>query len=200
APWSEGTRHPTDELCKLQSAFGRSVAHAKIDYSTRKERTRRALARFSGTDHQNFPLRQVPEDFLREIDSHRSDRYRATRDFSVGSNLLGHSKRALKQSMQNRSGRPSCARGFVGLLYLAKNFRLAHDHGIDSGSDSEQMLHAFHIFVAIERRRLVVRKILVDLARETAGDFFSRDALLRCGVNFHAITRRQEQRFCSTRG
>src|SRR5439155_22698645 len=136
---------------------------------------------------------------LSKIDSHRPDRYRARRDFSVRSNLLGHAKRALKQSMQNRPGRASCARGFVGLLYLAKDFRLAHDHGIDSRSDSEQMLHTFHIFVAIERRRLVVRNILVDLAREAARDFFSRDASLRRGVNFHAITRRQEQRFCATR-
>ena len=57
------------------------------------------------------------------------------------------------ESRANRAGR---ARRLVSFFRLTKNFCLAYDHRIESGSDPEQMLNALFSFVTVKRQRCTV--------------------------------------------
>jgi hypothetical protein len=56
------------------------------------------------------------------------------------------------------------------------------------------MLHAFFVFVTIERRRVLVG-IFLDLSRETARDSISGNPFFRSSINFHSIAGRKQQCF-----
>jgi len=56
-------------------------------------------------------------------------------------------------------------RDLVGALQLAQDFRLTHDHRLESGGDGIKMLHARHA-AQLKRKRRKILAHRVELAQE----------------------------------
>jgi hypothetical protein len=110
--------------------------------------------------------------------------------------VLCYTKRSLKQAVQKWPCRAGCARQFVRFLRLAENLGFADNHRFQTRSNSKQMLRTFGIFVAIKGSH--VFELTVELSCETARDFLRGHKCLSRSVNFHAITRNEEQCFRAT--
>src|SRR5215467_6904817 len=105
-------------------------------------------------------------------------------------------KGALKKTMQQRPGTPRFARERVSLLYLAEDFRLANDYGIQPAHDPEKMPHTFLPFVPIKPAAILAGRRFSP--RETMRDLFRGDDVTRYRIKFHAIARRQRHRLGAT--
>src|SRR5207249_12049886 len=112
-----------------------------------------------------------------------ANRDSAARNLGARPDLFGHSKRALKQSMQISAGSAGCARSLVRAFGLPKNLGFADHHGIEPGSDAKEMLRTSLVFVAIKWRREMMR---ITLAHETTHDRIRRYSSPGCGANFDA--------------
>src|SRR5262249_49777910 len=105
-------------------------------------------------------------------------------------------KGALKKTMQQRPGAPRFARKRVRLLYLAEDFRLANDYGIQPAHDPEKMLHTFLPFVPIKPAAILTGRRFSP--RQTMRNLFGGDDVTRCRIKFHAIASPQDHRLSAT--
>ena len=94
------------------------------------------VAHLPRPDQKNSLAGQRTENLAGKIGGHRCDRNCGGADPGFGADALGHGKSALQQGVQDRveAGRgfdcAHLARNRKRLLYLAKNLRLADDHGV----------------------------------------------------------------------
>src|SRR6266567_2464445 len=184
--WSATARPRTDAARRSARSNERLLTRISLTPRTRNARA----------EKEHFALRQIAENLDREIDHHRPNRHRAAGDLRPTTHLLRHTKGALKKTMQQWPGAPRFARERVRLLHLAEDFSLANDHGIQPAHYPEEMPHAFVPFVPIEPAGIL--SVLRASRSQTMRDLFCCDDLTRCGINFHAIARRQHQRLGAT--
>ena len=92
--------------------------------------------------------------------------------------------------------RAGCARKFIRFLRLAENLGFANHHRFQTRSNAKQMLCTFGSFVAIKGGH--VFELTVELSRDATRDFLRLHRCVRRSVNFHAITRTEDQCFRAT--
>ena len=127
----EGNSAAIDGESEGFRALARAIAHAQIGDAARHQRPNSAFACFTRAKDEDFAIPKVTENFLRKIDRDRANRDSAARNLGARPDLFGHSKRALKQSMQISAGSAGCARSFVSAFGLPKNLGFADHHGIE---------------------------------------------------------------------
>ena len=66
--------------------------------------------------------------------------------------LLGRGEGGLQQMLQLAGDGARGARDGEGLLHLAENLRLAHDHGVQAGGHAEEMAHGLLVVMLVDVR------------------------------------------------
>ncbi|MCY1411063.1 hypothetical protein D9M71_264450 [compost metagenome] len=94
---------------------------------------------FTGADQQCLAAVQVGEDLPGQADSGKCHGNRVLADGGVGTHRLGGTEGGLEQATEQRADGTGLTRHGVGGLHLAKDLRLAEDHGIQPGCDAHHV-------------------------------------------------------------
>src|SRR5690242_10286398 len=103
------------------------------------------LAHLSCPDEIHTLALQSSENLLRQLDRHRSYRYRRRPHRSFGPDTLGYSECAGEKLVELRPHRADSARRGIRFLHLAKYLRLAHDHRIQAGRHPKNVPHGLFL-------------------------------------------------------
>jgi hypothetical protein len=101
----------------------------------------------------------------------------------------------LKQAVEHGPGGALFVCEFVGVAYLAKNFRFAEHHGIEASGDAEKVAHGLAIVVVVERnaQKIVLHRMKFAEERgKPRRGFVHR--LWRNAIDFAAIAGGKHQR------
>ena len=150
-PVIERDRHSPDLLRQTRRAFEGAVRYDDRAHPSGNKTPRGSLADLSSSQHHDRPPVQIPEDFSREIDGHRSDRRGSAGDLGFAPHLLGHPERVLEKLVEMAGGCPAIGGRSIRLLELAQDLGLADNHRIQAARNTEQMPDARGGFVRVER-------------------------------------------------
>ena len=132
--------HLAAELgCQLLGVLIGAIGDEDAGGSVRHQVSRRQFAHLAGADKINCAAVQRTEDLFCELhgDGGHGNRRRAHGSFAA--HALGNGKGARQQRIQMRVNGAHRACHGIGFLHLAEDLRLAHDHGIQTGSYAEEM-------------------------------------------------------------
>ena len=142
---------------------GRGPIHnADVARSVREEMPRRQFARLARTDHQHPPAFQRAEDPADQFHRRKRHRYRFPRNGGFAAHPLGGSEGTLQQPLQNQPAGAFGVRLGIGALDLPQDLRFANHHGVQPGSDLEQVARGFDAAPAQQmRHQLVFRHLMI---------------------------------------
>ncbi|MNF52621.1 hypothetical protein D3C84_339720 [compost metagenome] len=93
----------------------------------------------AGADQQRLAAVQVGEYLLGQADGGERHGNRVLSDGGIGAHRLGGAEGGLEQTAEQRAHGAGLARYSVGGLHLAKDLRLAEDHGVQPGGDAHHV-------------------------------------------------------------
>ena len=99
----------------------------------------RQFRHLAGPDQHDRLVVQLAENLAGQFDRRITDGHGAGADPGLGAHPLGHGKGLVQQSVQDQPADFMLGGVAVGLLELAQDLRLAHDHRIEAGGDQEQV-------------------------------------------------------------
>src|SRR6185437_14810228 len=108
------------------------------------------------------------------------DRHWPGGDLRFGANAFADFARALKDTIEDGSGRTVIERLAVGRFYLTENFGFPEHHRIKPGSNAIQMAHGFGTDPAVEFA-VQLRARDAVLVREKGFHSFGHDATVAAG-------------------
>ena len=108
------------------------------------------LAGLASAQDHHAASGKAPEDFLREIDGHRTDGYRAAGDVGLGAHFLGHVEGALEELVEMPGGRAGPGGDAVGFFHLAEDFGFAEHHRFQPGDNAKKMPDGAGALAAVE--------------------------------------------------
>ena len=136
---------------EIRRALGRAVRDGDGFEPCPAERRQRRLDHLARADQERPLVAEILEDLLREI--HRDPRHGdgAFGDAGLGPDALGGGERVLEEAGQDRAAGLAVDGGAVGVLDLAQDLRLAHDHRVEGRRHPQHVLHglAFGEFVEV---------------------------------------------------
>ena len=132
-------------------------------------------------------ITQSAEQFLRQFDGDRADGNTAALDVGLAADKFGDIESLLEGFVELGTGVLALESGLVSLLQLTQYFRFSQDHGIQAGSNFEEMHQGFGFQ---ERVNLLPNRTLVlVMVQQKAAQFHRSRACrqLRGRIDFHPI-------------
>ena len=160
----QGGGLPTQFLGQRLGAFVGSVSNYQVGNPGGGQGPAGQFARFTGAYKQHPLLRQVAQQSVDETDAHVADGTAAIVT-QVGAQVgivvhppahpQGLVKKAGQGPLDITGARLGVAGAAEGCPYLAKDFPLAHHHGVQAAGNPEEVPDAIALLTMVEKRRQV---------------------------------------------
>ena len=137
---------------ELRGALGSAVGDENGGCALLDEMAGGEVGHLARSDDKDGLTAQTAEDLAGEIDGDGGDGDGGAADAGLGADTLGHREGALQERLERGGDGAGLARDSVGLLDLAENLRLADDHGVERGSDAEEMADGLALAELVEVR------------------------------------------------
>ena len=158
----------------------------------------------AGANQQRGLLAQPRENPLRQAHPGARHGQRIDADGGVRAHLLGDRKSVLKQPVKHLAGGPRGGRGVERGFHLAKNLRLADDHGIEPGSDPESVLDRLFVVqgvsFGVDNVEAEMGAPTEPVAHPLVAVAKIRAVVIRAAINFGAVAGGQNRRLIGRAG
>ena len=196
ARFSHGTTSPPNSRREVHGVRRSAIQNPQLLDAAIAKVPHDLLACSARSDDQRAVIVQLAENPFRKFHPRKCNRNGPRAEFRFVPDALAHFKSGLEHAIEYGTGFATVKSDLVSIAYLAQNFRLAEQHGIEPGCDSEQVPHGMTVPVAIQRAiQFIERKLVEGRDEQFHGAGAIRGVLAWNAVEFAAIARGKHQRF-----